>query len=127
MKVENGDIIVTDTNSIVKHYGVCFRDREGRLMVMHNSPFSSVTIDTWDSFFLERTFNRIIKTSYSGFSYNKIMFKYNEVKHKKYNIIHFDCEDFTEHITGIAIKKRQASKYTKYLIIAGISILFKVV
>ena len=127
MRLENGDIVIADTDIFIKHYGVTFRDREGKLMVMHNTPQKSVSIDTWDSFFIDRTFNRIIKTPCSGMSYNKIMSKYNEVKYKKYSIIDFDCEDFTEHITGCKIKIRQAHKYTKYFILAGLSVLFKLV
>jgi hypothetical protein len=95
--INTGDIIITETRfPFINHFGVIVYS--GHIInVYHCTPMGNVRIDTLSDFLKNREFKSIRHT---GARKVDILRKYEEVKHKEYDLDDFNCIHFAEQLTG---------------------------
>lgn len=109
MQYRTGDIITAKVNSkpLLWHQAIAVQINDG-IYFLHNSPNrknefgGNLLIDTPEDFYKTRTFTSAKHTDLTA---NDILQEYERLKHKKFNLLLYNCEHFVSIVT---VNKRKS-------------------
>lgn len=97
--LRNGEVLKCgiDNEPLLFHYGIVIKENN-KTLIAHN-PFvgESILLEDADAFFD----NRYIITNHGVLTTKnakELIIKFNEIKHKKYNLLTYNCEDFVNEM-----------------------------
>ncbi|MEI7505097.1 MAG: hypothetical protein WCJ61_17620 [Paludibacter sp.] len=105
MEYQTGDIITAKVHGKPYNHVAIIVVRNAETFIYHNTPANlnefggSIIKDTVENFTKTRTINKVVHTALTAdFIESQVL----EMKTKKFNLIHFNCEHFVYGLTGNA-------------------------
>lgn len=99
-RLRHGEVIraTIDGNPVLFHYGLVADAGNGRMVVYHNPRCCGPTVEPVADFFKGRTLaeSKGVRTTESN---TVLMHRHLTLANKDYDLAHFNCEDYVNHMT----------------------------